>query len=275
MTRFAVVGLHLLLCVGCGDGLAPSHEPGAVLAPIPDAQPADTEPWARMPDGFEPVLLPRVTDDCGGPAIWIGPNDTRIAPPRELSEAEARFSVPDVSDVPEGVGREVALFVRPRSFLFAMTGAYNGPGGEPLFRWHVEGSDPRLLMFDRRVSRERFDAAISGAVVDHEAPVRIGGVDDRGGRRCALLVLQEPAGMEAQSANRSYRARVSEGGALTFEGYSLAPGSAPARLPNEPFDGLHIVRVELPPGSPTPAVLGALALGRWRDRRYPWLPTGG
>jgi hypothetical protein len=200
----------------------------------------------------------------------------------EAPGEEPNRGEPDVSDLPEGVAREVATLVRPANILAIMTGSYNGPGGEPLFRWRVSQRSPFVLLFDRRVSRARFDAAIRGAASPVGFAIRIGGVDAEGGRRCAEVLVGTPEQAIHDVTSTAWRGRPTSDGTLRVEGlgaptespHRLPPGP-PSPLPGEPDDGVHIIRVS-PSASSSPAeIVHAIAVSRWANRRYAWLPVAG
>jgi hypothetical protein len=248
------VVLALAVALGCDAAAAPPE------APLPPA-------WPDAPEGFELVRLPPSADACEGPVVWIGLRDVTVTRDDASlvpgSGAREGGPAPSVADA---VGAQVAAARSP----LRMTGSYNGPGGEPLFRWHL-GSSRVILMFDRRVPRARFREALRGADEEPGWPIRVGGIDARGQARCVIVATRAPMDM-----GPSYEGRIDRDGALVVSGSGpsearLAVDTEPAPLPGEIDRGIGILRIRLDPGTTPAAALHALALGRWGERRYAYL----
>lgn len=270
-----VVGALACAAVACGsdvgaprEGVEPADESATPLESLS----VDAQPWDGTPGGFQTVRLPEVRDSCEGPTVWIGEDFVSRVPPLE---GELPFAPP--AELAPGPAREVAALVRPRgalALLRSMSGSYNGPGGAPLFFWHLERTlRGPVLLFDRRVPRGRFEEALRGA--DEGIPLRIGGVDGRGERRCAVILVSEPADLGAQAANELLHGDVQPGGTLRVRGSEPssetlidAPETASS---GSSLEGLHIVRIEPAAGVGVPDVLRALSFARESRRRYGWL----
>lgn len=204
------------------------------------------------------MRLPPTTDPCDGFVVWVGLDAVRVT-------RRASAGWPVESTAP-GVAGEVARALG--SPLFLRSRAYDGPGGEPLFRWHLESAQV-IVVFDRRIDRERFEGALRG--VDVADVVRIGGIDAEGHARCALVATHAPDDLSAQAENQTFEGRVEPDGTLVVARPGLPEarlGMAPEALPGEPETGLHMVAIALRTDASPAAHLDAAARARWADRRY-------
>lgn len=258
--------------LACGSESAPVPVAPPPLVPAAEAVPSGpplspTSTWDDRPPGFEPIELPTTIDTCDGFVIWVGV-DTVAVTRREPSA----FPLPEPR-VP-GVEGEVARAMG--SPLLLLSGAYNGPGGEPLFRWYLD-STRVILVFDRRVDHERLRGAVRAA--RDIATVRIGGVDSHGGARCALVATRAPDDLGAQPENRTFEGRVEPDGTLLvmrggLPDARLSFDTVPAALVDETPRGLHMVRLVPSDDAPVAAYLQAAARARWADRRYAYFEIG-
>jgi hypothetical protein len=255
-TTITVPLLAGIVCIACEPEAAPAdidpepiEEPSRAPAAI-----ATPRTWPGAPPGFQAMALEGGTDSCDAPIVFVGESAVSMDPPS--SDRAAR------DDLPAGAEREVAELFGPIAVLRMMTSAYNGPGGEPHVRWYLS-LEPPVLVFDRRVDRARFLAAFRGT----DFPtVRVGGIDQRGERSCVLLLRGVPEDLPA-----AYTARATRGGGLHLaSGERVAPRSAPSLFAGERDSGLHVVDIQHAGAEPED-ILGALAVARLRDRRYPAL----
>lgn len=255
--------------LACGSESAPSALPPAPVPPerTPGGPPlAPTSTWSDLPAGFEPIELPRTIDTCDGFVVWVGVDAVTVTRREPIA-----FPLPEPTAT--GVEGDVARAMGPP--LLLLSGAYNGPGGEPLFRWYLE-STRVILVFDRRVDRARFAGALRAA--RDITTVRLGGVDAHGVARCTLAASRAPEEMGAQRENRTFLGRVEPDGTLVVAhdpaDVRLASDVDPAALPGEAPSGLHMVRLELVGDAPVSAFVRAAALARWADRRYAYFEVG-
>ncbi|MFK7984406.1 MAG: hypothetical protein AB8I08_00115 [Sandaracinaceae bacterium] len=147
------------------DRPEPTPEPIPEEPPPPAASPA----WQDMPDGFSPVVFPRVADSCEGPVLWVGPSSVERRPP----PVQPRPSESGLPELAAGVETLWSHGPGPYTPLGDMSGSHNGPGGEPLFRWHLGMSTGLpVIVFDRRVSRHRMVEVLRGANHQGIRPLR-------------------------------------------------------------------------------------------------------
>lgn len=206
--------------------------------------------WPGAPADFEAMSFPSAPDACDGRTVFVGVSALTVVPPVPRREEHV------------DVEREVAELLGPLDRLRMMRGSYNGPPGEGHVRFWL-GQETLVFVFDRRIDRARFRAALRGAA--SYGNVRVGGMR-HGERACATVMLRAP---EAPGA--SYVARVASDGALELAG-DAEPTRViePVLFAGEPDGGLHLI--EIHPGEAAPsALLHAVALGRWGEVRYPVL----
>ncbi len=224
-----------------------------------------------MPEGFAPAVLHGVDDGCEGHALFVSARAVVRVPALEEPVAGAPSAL-----VP-GVAREVWAGMQPTGgalgVLRAMTGAYNGPGGEPLFRWQLEQTRARpVVYFDRSVPVARALEVLRGASAG--VPLRLGGVGGDGTPRCVIGLAEPPDDLEAQSANALFVGRLDAEGRLRVRGPMEDPGElagARAPLARETSAGLHVVRFDPPSSGTADTLVRAFASARWSERRYGWL----